>query len=89
MIDNYLNELEKIDGIQQERFTTLKMIRNTSTKKVGMKEIPISQEEKDILAKKFNKLQDLKIQKIYVNVNQQFELEGKEKLINPFERNEE
>lgn len=89
MIDNYLNELEKIDGIQQERFTTLKMIRNTSTKKVGMKEIPISQEEKDILAKKFNKLQDLKIQKIYANVNQQFELEGKEKLINPFERNEE
>ena len=65
------------------------MIRNTSTRKVGMKEIPISQEEKDILSKKFNKLQDLKIQKIYDNVNQQFKLEGKEKLINPFERNEE
>lgn len=86
MNDYIEQQLNQVLEVNKQRQVSLKTISSTQTKRVGQYLMQVSDEEKQAMTQKTNRLYDSKIKAIYDNMNLELEKAGHEKLINPFER---
>ncbi len=82
-IEKQLKHLVQLDKKRQQ---TIKTIKNTTYRRVGSYQLPVTDEDKDELTNKTNRLYDSRINAIYDNMNRALEKAGHETLINSFER---
>jgi hypothetical protein len=86
MNDYIEQQLNRVLELNNQRQISLKTISNNQTKRVGQYLMQVSDEEKQAMTQKTNRLYDSKIKAIYDNVNLELKRAGQETLINPFER---
>jgi hypothetical protein len=77
--------LDKVLLLNQQKKQALSVIKGTKTKKVGLHQLTITQEEKVQTTSKANKFYDAKISTIYKNMNLELKNAGHEELENPYQ----
>lgn len=80
--------LNQVLLLNKEKQQALKTIKTTLTKRIGLHQVSISDEEKTHMTVKANKFFDAKINSIYASINKQLEDAGQPMLQNPFLKGE-
>jgi len=84
-MNNIELQLNKVLKLDQEKKQALSVIKRTKTKKVGLHQLTITQEEKVQMTSKANKFYDAKISTIYKAMNLELKNAGHEELENPYQ----